>query len=248
MRIAIRLFAIQREQAGFRDGVLDLPDGSTVADAWQRLVADVPALASGTGVVRFAVNARYADGAEPLREGDEVAFIPPVAGGVDRRIELSAGPLGDEILARLRRWLPTDEDGAVVLFVGQTRESPGTPAPGEEAEAARFADREVQELAYEAFEEMALAVIGQIVDEVEQRFGVRRVAVVHRTGVVPLGEASVVIGAAAPHRDAAFQAARYLIDELKARAPIWKQGFADGSVWIGQPARAAPLEAAEEGA
>jgi molybdopterin synthase catalytic subunit len=90
---------------------------------------------------------------------------------------------------------------------------------------------------------MALAVMGEIADEIEARFGVVRLAIVHREGQVPLGEASVAIAACAPHRDAAFAAARYAIDETKARAPIWKaEQFADGHVWIGEPAREGPAE------
>ncbi len=70
-----------------------------------------------------------------------------------------------------------------------------------------------------------------------------RVAIVHRVGEVPLGEVSIAVVAVSPHRDAAFQAARYAIDETKARAPIWKaERFADGHVWIGQPARSGPEE------
>ena len=136
--------------------------------------------------------------------------------------------------AELRRSLPTASDGAFVIFVGQTRETPGTPAPGEEAAAARHAGEPVSALEYEAYDEMALDVLREISAEIEQRFGVRRLAIVHRTGRVPLGEPSVVVAAAAAHRSAAFDAARYAIDELKARAPIWKsEQFADGSVWIG---------------
>jgi molybdopterin synthase catalytic subunit len=93
---------------------------------------------------------------------------------------------------------------------------------------------------------MALAVMHEIADEIEARFGVTRLAIVHREGDVPLGEPSVAIAAAATHRDAAFAAARYAIDETKARAPIWKaEQFADGHLWIGEPARAGPEK--EEG-
>ena len=92
----------------------------------------------------------------------------------------------------------------------------------------------VEGLEYEAFEPMALAVLGQIADEIEARFDVRRLAIIHRIGPVPLGDASIVVVAVAPHRDAAFSAARYAIDETKARAPIWKaEHFEDGHVWIG---------------
>ena len=128
-------------------------------------------------------------------------------------------------------------------FVGRTRETPGTPAPGQEAEAARFAGQRVEGLEYEAFEPMALAVLETIADEIAARFDVRRLAIVHRVGAVAVGEVSVLIVAAAPHRDAAFAACRYAIEELKARAPIWKaERFADGSVWLGAPARTGPEE------
>jgi molybdopterin synthase catalytic subunit len=90
---------------------------------------------------------------------------------------------------------------------------------------------------------LALSVLGQIADEVEQRFGVTRLAILHRTGAVPLGDASVIIAAASAHRAAAFDACRYAIEELKARAPIWKsERFRDGAIWVGAPARHGPLE------
>ena len=158
-----------------------------------------------------------------------------------RILELREEPFGTSILGELADRLATDEDGAVVGFVGRTRRSPGTPAPGQEAEAARHAGRSVDALAYEAHEAMAIRVLATIADEIRERFGVARVAIVHRTGDVPLGEASIAVVAVAPHRDAAFRAARYGIDETKARAPIWKaERFADGHVWIGEPARIGP--------
>jgi molybdopterin synthase catalytic subunit len=90
---------------------------------------------------------------------------------------------------------------------------------------------------------MALTVLGDIADEIAVRFGIERVAIVHRTGEVPLGEVSIAVVAVSPHRDAAFGAARYAIDETKARAPIWKaERFRDGHVWIGQAARSGPEE------
>jgi molybdopterin synthase catalytic subunit len=99
----------------------------------------------------------------------------------------------------------------------------------------------VDGLDYEAFEPMAVRVLEAIADEIEARFGVRRLAIVHRSGAVPLGETSVIVVAVAPHRDAAFAAARYAIDETKARAPIWKaERFTDGHVWVGHVARTAP--------
>ena len=177
-------------------------------------------------------------------------MIPPVSGGsgttgrlgdlgasgARRILELREAPFTTAILAELADALAIPEDGAVVGFLGRTRSTPGTPAPGQEAEAARHAGRSVESLEYEAHDTMALATLATIADEIAARFGVDRLAIVHRTGEVPLGEASIAVVAVAPHRDAAFEAARYAIDETKARAPIWKaERFADGHVWIGSP-------------
>jgi molybdopterin synthase catalytic subunit len=246
MRVKVRLFAILRQQAGWRERELELPAGATIEDAWRALVALVPALAASREVVRFARNRQYASADAVLADGDELVLIPPVAGGAPHgegeerilRVEIRDMPLDDALLAELRATVPTARDGALVVFVGQTRETPGTPAPGEEAAAASHAGERVARLEYEAFAEMALDVLRAIGAEIEQKFGVRRLAIVHRSGVVEVGQASVVIAAAAPHRGAAFDACRYAIEELKARAPIWKaEHFASGSVWLGAPAR-----------
>jgi MoaE-MoaD fusion protein len=245
LRVRVRLFAMQRELAGTRELELVLPGGATIEDAWAALVERHPALAPGRAAVRFARNAVYAPPETSLEEGDEVAMIPPVSGGAseagERIIELRAEPFGAGILEDLAARLATPEDGAVVGFLGVTRRSPGTPAPGQEAEAARHANRTVESLRYEAHPSMARDVMSAIADEIAARFGVTRLAIIHREGDVPLGEPSVAIVACAPHRDAAFEAARYAIDETKARAPIWKaEQFDDGHVWIGEPARESP--------
>jgi MoaE-MoaD fusion protein len=248
VRIRVRLFAVQRELAGTREVALALPEGATIEDAWRAVVAQHPMLARGRASVRFARNGAYAEPSERLADFDELAFIPPVSGGSGRSrriLEIRSAPLGAAILAELDERLATPADGAVVGFIGRTRESPGTPAPGQEGEAARHTGRSVESLTYEAHEEMALRVLATIADEIESRFGVDGLAIVHRTGDVGLGEASVAIVAVAPHRDAAFAAARYAIDETKARAPIWKaEQFADGHVWIGEAARMGPEDRA----
>jgi molybdopterin synthase catalytic subunit/molybdopterin converting factor small subunit len=253
IRIRVRLFAVQRELVGRREVALELVAPATIEDAWSALVAMYPVLAPGRPAIRFARNAAYAPAAEPLGDGDEVAMIPPVSGGAGeasaqspgtgplRIIELREEAFGPAILADLTERLLVPADGAVVGFLGVTRESPGTPAPGQEAAAVSHRDRTVDALEYEAHPEMAHRVIAAIADEISARFGVDRLAIVHRIGRVPLGEPSIAIVACAPHRDAAFAAARYAIDETKARAPIWKaEYFEDGHVWIGEPPRDAP--------
>jgi molybdopterin synthase catalytic subunit len=204
--------------------------------------------------MRFARNGDYADPTEVLADGDEVACIPPVSGGSAasdtplRVLELRAEPIELSILAELGDRLATDGDGAIVGFVGRTRVTPGTPAPGQEAEAARHTGSEVRALEYESHETMALRMLDRIAEEIAERFGVVRIAIVHRVGTVALGEVSIAVVAVSPHRDAAFAAARYAIDETKGRVPIWKaEQFADGHVWIGEPPRSGPPPTAPAG-
>ena len=271
MHVTIRLFALQRQQLGRRELPLQLPEGATIAEAWTALEAAYPALAAASASMRFARNGVYADPAERLAEADELALIPPVAGGdradepanadashadpatadpatADsgiRLVELGPEPIDGGMIARLRAAVATEADGAIVTFEGRTRVTPGTPAPGQEDEARRFAGQRVVGLDYEAYDAMARTVLIAIADEIGARWGVHRLAIRHRTGPVAATETSVVIVAAAAHRAEAFEAARYAIEELKARAPIWKsERFADGSVWLGAPARMGPADTA----
>jgi molybdopterin converting factor subunit 1 len=258
VRVRVRLFAMQRELAGTRELGLELPARATVEDAWVAVVERIPALAPGRTGLRFARNGEYAAPETALEDGDEVACIPPVSGGAGsdpgsedpgrrRIIELREGPLDGAIVAELSDRLATAEDGAVVAFLGRTRVTPGTPAPGQEAEAARFDGETVEALEYEAHESMAVRQLERIADEIETRYGVHRLAIVHRLGEVPLGDVSVAIVVASPHRGEAFEAARYAMDETKARVPIWKvERFAGGRVWVGRPAREGPPPAGDE--
>lgn len=110
--------------------------------------------------------------------------------------------------------------GGSVLFVGTTREEND--------------GKVVERLEYEAYHVMAVAEMQKIGDEIARRWSVVNVAMVHRVGVVPLGEASVAIAVSAAHRDAAFEACRYGIDTLKAAVPIWKKEYFEGGErWIG---------------
>lgn len=110
--------------------------------------------------------------------------------------------------------------GAIVTFVGTTRNN--------------NEGRRIYSLEYEAYFGMAENEMRTIGEEASRNWNVERIAVVHRIGRVPIGEASVVIAVSAPHRDDAFQACRYLIDELKKRVPIWKKEiYEGGEVWIG---------------
>ena len=122
-------------------------------------------------------------------------------------VELGAEPLD---LERLIRAVRSDACGAVVAFLGVVREVSDESRP-------------VTGLTYEAHPEMALREMRAIAEEAATRFGEARVALAHRTGALNLGEASVAIAVAAPHRAVAFDACEFVIDELKRRVPIWKQ-------------------------
>jgi MoaE-MoaD fusion protein len=150
-------------------------------------------LAPGVSLV-LAVNREYADRDVVLHAGDELAVVPPVSGGA-----VLDGPLSLEAVAAR---VQDPRAGAVVTFSGTTRD--------------------VAFLDYEAYVEMAAARIDAIVAEAVQRHGLCRAAADHRYGRVPLGEASVVVAASAPHRGEAFAGAREIIDRIKAQAPIWK--------------------------
>ncbi|MDP9351065.1 MAG: molybdenum cofactor biosynthesis protein MoaE [Chloroflexota bacterium] len=111
--------------------------------------------------------------------------------------------------------------GAVVLFLGVVRDN--------------NEDRSVNYLEYEAHEVAARASMEQIGQEAEKRWPGARISAAHRIGRLEIGEASVLVGASAPHRAEAFEAARYVIDTLKAESPIWKKEvFEGGEVWIGE--------------
>ena len=211
MRVTARTFASLRELSIDRCD-LELGDDATVEEAWSALVARYPAIEPHRPYVRAARNGAYAPWTDPVTDGDEVAFLPPVSGGAGR---LTDGPIDVDALERS---LSDPEHGAVVTFVGRAR---------------RLADdgREVIELEYEAFDEMAEAVLEEIEAEAARRWAAS-VAVVHRTGTVAIGEAAVAIVAAAPHRAEAFEANRFVIEAIKERLPIWKrERFADGSEW-----------------
>jgi molybdopterin synthase catalytic subunit len=150
----------------------------------------------------MAVNREYAGAEAVLRPGDELALIPPVSGGSvgTLHVRVTHEPLALEpLIARVS----DPRAGAVVSFLGVTRAVP--------------------ELHYEAYAEMAEQEIAGVVGRAVERHGLCAAAAEHRVGTVPLSQPSVVVAASAPHRDAAFAGAREIIDEIKARAPIWKR-------------------------
>jgi molybdopterin converting factor subunit 1 len=223
MVIRIRLFAILRERAG-RDAVeLRLDSGATVADAL-RALSELQPLGELLSrlPVQMAVNRDYASVDTALAPGDELALIPPVSGGSDEpaagrgrharvHVRVSEEPLSIE---RLSRAVGDLGAGAIIIFQGVTRE--------------------VSQLDYEAYVEMAEERIGEIVRACIDAHALCGVAVEHRIGVVRLGEPSVIVAVSAAHRAEAFAGARAMIDRIKAEAPIWKRerSAAGAEEWV----------------
>jgi molybdopterin synthase catalytic subunit len=208
VRISVRLFAGLRERAGVSR--LELDDVSLAGDVWGRLgLGDEP-----PGLL-YAVNREYVDRGHELRDGDEVALIPPVSGG---DFVLTSEPLD---VARVVAEAERDEAGAVASFVGTVRRT--------------SRGRDVHYLEYEAFEEMAEPMLRRLGDELTQKHDLAAVAIHHRVGRVEIGEPSVVIAVSAAHRAAALDACREAIDTLKETIPLWKKEvYAGGEEWIGR--------------
>jgi molybdopterin converting factor subunit 1 len=217
MVVHVRLFAMLRERAG-RDSVeVELDEGATVRDALDA-VGDAHGL--GEMLERMsivaALNREYVSEQSALHEGDELALIPPVSGGMAAvHARITDEPLSVE---RLTELVGCPAAGAIVTFGGTTRE--------------------VERLEYEAYREMAEERMTAIVAEAVERHGLEAAAAEHRVGTVPLGEASVLVAVSAAHREEAFAGAREIIDRIKAEAPIWKKEVEAGtSRWVeGRPA------------
>ena len=235
MKQRVRLFAVLRERAGQETLDLeDLAEGLDLAGLKASLASSHPGLGD-LASVRGVVGTSYVEDDHILQDGSEVALLPPVSGGSGAPVpdyekgvfEIAAQSIYSGALA-LR--VGHESCGAVVNFTGVTRN--------------RNRGEEVTQLDYEAFEEMAGPEMGRIFERCLAAFGPKahdgdreftlRMICVHRTGMVPVGEPSVVIAVASPHRDAAFDAARFLIDELKKSLPVWKkEHYTQGHHWIG---------------
>jgi molybdopterin synthase catalytic subunit len=218
VRVRVLLFGAVREAVGEKELAVSLPDGARLADLRALLAREHAVFGRYGERLLAAVNQAAGAAESPLRDGDEVAFLPPVSGGASaaRRCTLSERPLDvAEVVARV-----TGPDaGGVVTFVGAVREESRGHA--------------IRHLEYEAYAGMAEREMERICDEAARRWEGVRVAIAHRAGHLEVGDLAVVIVAAAPHRAEAFDACRFAIDTLKQSVPIWKKEVAtDGAWWV----------------
>jgi MoaE-MoaD fusion protein len=221
VRLQLLYFAVLRERLRLEGEGLDLPPGATVADARAAIATSHPEIAPLLPRVQVAVNRTMVGDTHTLHDGDELALIPPVAGGAGRppgrKIALAETPLSlDEVLSAVEG----SDQGGIVTFIGTVRRH------GQQPKVAR--------LEYEAYAPMAIEVLTAIATEIEAEWPGTRIAIHHRTGTLAVGEVAVAIAASAPHRAEAFDACRAAIERLKQRVPIWKKEVGeDGAVWIG---------------
>ena len=217
MRITVLYFAVFRERLGRADESIELAADATVADAIAMLAARHDTIAKLAGRFRVAVDQAFVDDTHLLRDGDELALIPPVAGGSGRHVMLIDAPLS---LDRCLAAVTAPGMGGIVTFTGMVR--------GTSHGAA------IARLEYEAYAPMAVKMIAALCDEIERELPGVAIAVEHRIGTLAVGELAVAIAAAAPHRAEAFTACRAMIDRLKDRVPIWKKEVgSDGETWVG---------------
>jgi len=221
MKINVLFFGLVHDLTGRGEEQVEVPDGEKLEDLCRKYERRFPRLKEVRESLLTAVNQEIVERSWPLRDGDEVAFLPPVSGGSPEplksadfyRITRQAIPT-----AELARQLKGPEQGAVVVFEGIVRDN--------------LHGRKTRHLEYEAYEPMAIRKMEQIGREVKQKFPIDGLGMVHRLGRLEIGETSVAIIVAAAHRQAAFEACRYAIDRLKQIVPIWKKEyFEDGAVW-----------------
>jgi molybdopterin synthase catalytic subunit len=218
MQVTVLYFAVFRERLRRDSEAVDLPDGAALDALIAVLEERHPEVRGLRGKYRVAVNQEMVAEGPVLHDGDEIALIPPVAGGAAmRRAVVLDEPLSlDRVVAAVRE----EEAGGVVTFTGMVRRI---------SHGAR-----IERLEYEAYRPMAEKVMRELCDEIEREIAGARLAVEHRVGVLAVGDTAVVIAAAAPHRAEAFTACRAMIDRLKDRVPIWKKEVGEsGEVWVG---------------
>jgi molybdopterin synthase catalytic subunit/molybdopterin converting factor small subunit len=215
--ITVLVFGPLRERVGVAEVQVA---GTTVQEVWNELVRRHPAAAVDADSVRAACNLNYCDWSTAVHGGDTIAFIPPVAGGSDAqspvRVWITDAPID---IGSVIASAGTSHDGAVATFVGRVRDHSDGVA--------------VHRMDYEAYAEMAEAEMLRIGTELHDRGGISTITIVHRTGSLLIGDASVVVVVAAPHRDTAFPACQEALELIKRTVPVWKREHrADGTRWV----------------
>ena len=227
MRAKVLFFGILKDVAGHAAEDAEFPDGADLRSVFDGYAARFPQFRQMAPSIVVAHNQEFAPLSAKLADGDEIAFLPPVSGGIARHAEYESCENGHyfaltrhsidsrALVARLQ----TGAEGAVVTFEGTVRNN--------------TKGRSTLCLDYDCYESMALKMIAQIGREIAQSHAVERIAMVHRLGRMLVGETSVAVVVTAAHRRPAFDAALEGINRIKKLVPIWKkEHFVDGEVWV----------------
>ena len=225
MKVTVLFFGQLRDLMNRSEDVVEVPEGATVETLWERYASEYPKLHSMAASIAMARNQQFVTRAEPLLDGDEVAFMPPVSGGSDwvasrtapgQFYAITNDPLDSRPLVAM---LQSDHDGAVITFEGVTRDNT-------KGRKTRFLD-------YYGYAPMAVDKMAQIGAELLAAHDVHAVGMIHRLGKLEIREASVVIVICSAHRQAAYDASLEAINRLKKLVPIWKKEFfEDGEEWV----------------
>jgi len=194
MKVTVQFFSYLRQRAGTTEASIELPAEATAGDLVEKLGFD-----KSTTLV--AVGVEFVKFSERLRDSDVVSLMPPLQGGIDDELLITDHPIPAEPVA--------GNVGGVVVFYGIVRD--------------REDGQPITALEYTAYREMAEHQFRKLIDETKRRWPLHRVRVVHRLGVIAVGEPSLLVRVEAAHRGEAFAAAQFIIDELKQKVPIWKQ-------------------------
>jgi MoaD family protein len=223
--ITVKLFAVLKKLAGTEEIKLEVPAGGTVGDVIKEIAARHPEV--GTLIserkVMLSLNQESADDAMKVSDGDELAVLPPFAGGAepateDELVRVQEGPFDVNAEIELVKRTSTGI-GAVVTFLGIGRD--------------HSKGKDIEGLTFEYYAGMAEKRLKQIREQAIRDFNLVECGIVHRFGDIALGEDIVLITAASSHRPEAFEACRWCIDELKRITPIWKKEFTpEGEVWV----------------
>jgi MoaE-MoaD fusion protein len=223
MKVNLSFFAAHKRTAGTDKASIELPEGSSARDAARAAETQFGLVLKGSMV---AINDEYAEPERKLESGDTVAFIPPVAGGSGLDF-FQITPNALEILD-LHSRLIAPGWGGQASFTGSTR----TPNKG----------FDITRLEYEAYPELAQNVMRDLALEARAKWDLGAIVLAHRTSIVLPGEISIFVGASSAHRTDCLQAVPWLVDEAKARLPVWKLEVAEnGERWVEGSTRAPTL-------
>ena len=225
MRIRVLFFGQLKDFVGRSSDEIELPQGASLETVFRHYASHLPKVAAMAGSVAMARNQRFASWCEQIKDGDEVAIMPPVSGGSGWLASVEGdgvfaavtdGPIDSRALAER---IQSDGDGAVLVFEGVVRDNTG--------------GRRTLFLDYECYVPLALQQLQEIGTGILDRFDVHSISLVHRIGALQIREASVSIAVAAAHRRPAYKASLEAIDQVKRKVPVWKkEHFADGEVWV----------------